>query len=57
MSTWVSVPYWLAALIVIGNEPLTIGTPEIAAVAGSKLIPTGSRLQLKETGSLLAVIV
>lgn len=48
--TWLSEPYGLAAPMVIGKAPSTMGGPEMIPVAGSKLSPAGSTLQLNETG-------
>ena len=57
VSTWLPVPYWLAALMVTGNTPLRIGGPVMTPVTGSRFTPAGSPMLLKETGLLLAVIV
>ena len=57
VSTWLSAPYWLAAPMVIGKVPLTIGGPAMTPVAGSRFNPAGRPLALNEAGLLLAIMV
>ena len=55
VSVLLSDPHELATPMVIGNEPLTNGVPEM--VPADNVNPLGKALAEKEVGLLLAVIV